>query len=130
MDRRHFLSTSLMAVTAATATTAHSAGAPALPSPAPAPTVALSEARFRSLLGSSFQFTGSDWRGNLKLTDVVARASDARTEQFTAVFQPAGTVPPAPGVYKVRHPDVGRFDLRIDGRESDLRLATFALLRG
>ena len=129
MDRRSFLSTSLFAVTAFSG---HSAeGAPAKPLRAPAPkSFVFTEARFRSLLGSRFQFVGEQWRGPLELTEVVARTNDERVEQFTTVFRTGAAVRPAPGVYEVEHPAVGRFALRIDGHhESDLRLAAFALLR-
>jgi hypothetical protein len=135
MDRRHFLSTSLMAVTAPAFAGATAARQSANPGAAPvsrstADAAAFGEARFRSLLGSRFQFTGDEWRGRLELTDVVARTSDARVEQFTAIFRTHGSARPAPGTYTVHHPEMGRFALRIDGqRESDLRLASFALLR-
>jgi hypothetical protein len=135
MERRHFLATSLIAVAALT-DTAVANGAPAAAvtpkaaSPA-LPPVAFSEARFRSLVGSAFHFAGDAWRGQLQLTEVVGRSGDARTEQFTTVFRADGRVLPAAGMYEVDHPAAGRFTLRIDGhRESDFRLATFALLRG
>jgi hypothetical protein len=132
MDRRHFLSTSLIAVTAVAgpAKDRQSSKTPAAAA-VRSSTIAFSEERFRSLLGSRFQFAGRNWRGTLHLTDVVSRPSDSRIEQFTTVFRVDASVHPAPGLYEVKHPDVGRFALRIEGRgESDLRTASFAILRG
>ena len=129
MDRRNFLSTSLFAVTALSGQSAQAASQKPLSASAPKP-VALSAARFRSLLGSQFHFSGTQWRGALELTEVVARDTDARIEQFTTIFKADGAVKPAAGVYKVNHPSIGRFALRIDGpQDSDVRLAAFALLR-
>jgi hypothetical protein len=134
MDRRRFLSTSLVALTApvfGASSTAAVPSSPPLDTPAALGAERFAEARFRSLLGSRFQFTGDAWRGGLQLTDVVARSSDARVEQFATVFKSMGPVYPAPGLYTVDHPEMGRFALRIDGpRESSQRQATFALLRG
>jgi len=127
MDRRNFLSTSLFAVTALSGQSPQAASQK--PLPAPASTAKLSEARFRSLLGSQFHFSGAQWRGRLELSEVVGRASDARTEQFTTIFKAGGGNPQA-GVYQVTHPAIGRFALRIEGRqESDVRHAAFSLLR-
>ena len=136
MDRRHFLSTSLAAVTVPALASASADGLPLKPSaavagPSTTDAVPFGEARFRGLLGSHFRFKGDDWRGSLKLTEVVSRTSDTRLEQFTTIFRAEGAALPAPGVYAVNHPDMGRFNLRIDGRhDSDVRQATFALLRG
>jgi hypothetical protein len=133
MDRRYFLTASLTVVTAPAL-----AGACALASPLTAPpatplsrSAAFSEARFRAALGSQFQFASAGWHGALHLTEVVSRARDARVEQFSAVFRSGAAALPDAGVYTVHHPDLGDFSLRIDGRrESSVRHATFALLRG
>jgi hypothetical protein len=122
MDRRHFLSTSIMAVAASAVAGPHADASRES---------AFRETRFRGLLGSRFEFTGDDWRGPLHLSEVLTRTSDARLEQFTAVFRTDAAVRPAPGIYAVNHPDLGDFSLRIDGRpDSELRLAAFAILRG
>lgn len=136
MDRRHFLSTSLIAIPAVAGMTAESPlvtpSAMAFTTPArQAKSVALTEATFRSQVGSRFDFASDGWRGSLQLTDVVARTSDAQVEQFTTVFKTTGKVAAASGLYNVNHPELGRFMLRIDGNlDSDRRVAEFALLRG
>lgn len=133
MDRRHFLSTSLSVVTAPALAGASALALPSLTGSTVrrSPAMAFSEARFRTLLGTRFRFTSDDWRGAFELTDIVSRSSDARVEQFTAVFSADATTAPQAGVYDVNHPDLGQFSLRIDGRsDSRVRQATFALLRG
>lgn len=132
MDRRQFLSTSLMTVAAFKGTVADGASlsTPAAPGARSTTELLFSEARFRALLGSRFQFTGDEWRGPLQLTDVVSRTSTGHLEQFTTVFSANTPTRPAPGIYSVVHPE-GRFMLRIDEQDSSDRLqATFAILRG
>lgn len=127
MDRRDFLTASLMAVAALKAVAPAAAAPAAVPPPPPAD---LSRARFQALIGTRFHLTADGWRGDVRLSDVHRGPEHERLEQFTTVFVPDGSSAPAPGLYEVSHPEAGRFALRIDGHAGSMRRdATFALLR-
>lgn len=129
MERRQFLA-SLMAVpVVAGAGNTRTSAAP-VAAPASQPGIRFTEERFRGLVGERFQVSAEGWRSQLTLTEVVTASADPRTEQFTTIFRAGGQPLPAAGLYEVEHPQTGRFALRLDGhRESDFRLAAFALLR-
>jgi hypothetical protein len=129
MDRRHFLTTSLMTVAAFKVSSATPALAAPAVSVAPPPYVFSGEA-FRSLVGTDFQLSAADWRGSVRLDEIVDGPETAEVDQFIAVFSSAGRPAPAEGLYDVDHPQAGRFSLRVDGHDaSGTRRATFALLR-
>jgi hypothetical protein len=126
MDRRDFLTASLMTVAAFKKV---SAERPSAAPPPPVAAAALSEARFRVLVGSRFQMSGSEWRGTMQLAEVRSGPDSRQLEQFATLFV-ADASAPAAGLYEVSHPDLGRFALRLDGAASARqRAATFALLR-
>ena len=130
MDRRDFLSTSLMAVGAG-ALKGALAAAPAAAGAAPASALyRFSQSAFRDLVGSRFRLLADDWHGQVQLAEVLDGPSVQGLDQFTTVFTcDAATAPPA-GMYDVYHPEMGRFQLLIDGRDpSGQRLAAFALLQ-
>jgi hypothetical protein len=129
MDRRDFLTASLMTVAAFKAAVPAAAAPATAPMPVPA-RVDLSQARFRALIGTHFHLTTAGWRGDVRLDEVRPGPERAGLEQFTTVFIPEGSPAPAPGLYEVSHPEAGRFALRIEGLDPDgRRAATFALLR-
>ena len=129
MDRRHFLTTSLMTVAAFKVSSASPAPSAAAAPVAPPPYV-FSAVAFRSLVGTDFQFSTRDWRGSVRLHEVVDGPDTAGLDQFSAVFSTDGRPAPAAGLYDVEHPKAGRFALCVDGHdESGTRRATFALLR-
>jgi len=132
MDRRDFLTASLMTAAVFKVTPAKAAAPSEAASPAASPLArfAASEAQFRSMIGSRFELTSSEWRGHVRLAEVREGPRAAKLEQFTVVFAPEGTPAPSAGFYEVRHPETGSFPLRIDGRDDvGNRAATFALLR-
>ena len=120
MDRRDFLSTSLMAVGALAAAPASAISAPN----------GFSCSAFRDLVGSRFRLRAADWRGQVQLAEVLEGPSVQGLDQFTTVFTCDAMQPPPAGLYDVDHPEMGRFQLLIDGRDpSGRRLAAFALLQ-
>ena len=127
MHRRDFLTASLTTVAAFKTVAAQAWPGP----PAPVETrYQFSAERLRAMVGSRFRLTAADWRGHVRLAEVVEGPTVPGLDQFTIVFRSEEHTSPQPGVYEVDHPDAGRFALRIDGRdESGARLATFALLR-
>jgi hypothetical protein len=130
MDRRDFLSASLMTVGALTSAQMAPLSAALLPPSVPAAEGGLNEASFRAMIGSRFQLTSSDWRGHVRLTEVRTGPQAARLEQFSAIFTGEDAILPASGLYEVVHPQAGRFALRLEGADGAARrTAAFARLR-
>ena len=128
MDRRDFLSASLMAVSAGALKDALAA-APTTAAPAP-PLYRFSQGAFRELVGSRFRLRAADWHGQVQLAEVLDGPSVKGLDQFTTVFTCDDALPPPAGMYDVDHPEMGRFLLRIDGgNPSGRRVAAFALLQ-
>ena len=130
MDRRDFLSASLMTMGALTSAQVAPLSAVLLPPSAPGASRGLDEAGFRAMIGSRFHIASEEWRGHVRLAEVRKGPETPRLEQFTTIFVPEHSAAPAPGLYEVSHPAAGRFTLRIDGQDpSGRRAAAFALLR-
>ena len=101
--------------------TAPAASAPAL--------FGFSQGAFRNLVGSRFRLRAADWHGQVQLAEVLGGPSVRGLDQFITVFTCDGALPPPAGLYDVDHPEMGRFQLLIDGRDpSGRRSAAFALL--
>jgi hypothetical protein len=126
LDRRDFLSTSLSAVAAFNVLP--SLSGPTETRPAPSPST-FRAARFREALGTRFRIECGGASESVRLTDVHEGPRTPGLEQFTAVFVSERGRSVAPGFYMVSHPDLGRFELRLDpgGREA-CTAAVFNLL--
>ena len=128
LDRRAFLSSSLLTVAVLGRGAAEAAPLAASMAPA-APLPVFTGSGLRELVGSRFHLSSPEWRGDLQLTEVVNGPESPSLEQFTAVFYADRQAPQA-GLYDVAHPSAGRFQLRIDGRaDSRDRRAAFALIK-
>lgn len=131
LDRRDFLSTSLSAVAAFNVLPSLSGPTDTRPAPspsAPSPSI-FRAARFREALGTRFRIERAGASESVRLTDVHEGPRSPGLEQFTTVFVSERGQSVAPGFYKVSHPDLGRFELRLDpGGRDACTAAVFNLL--
>ena len=133
MNRRDFLSTSLAAAGALSicppfsgTTAAQAAEGPFAAAVAPQ---VFSADRFRQLVGSRFTLERTGASESVTLAEVFDGPRCPGFEQFTTVFTAKGASPVAPGLYKVRHPELGLFELRLDRSEREAQCnAAFNLL--
>jgi hypothetical protein len=126
LDRRDFLSTSLSAVAAFNVLP--SLAVPTDTPPARPPSLCRA-AQFRAALGTRFRIEGDGVSESVRLTDVHEGPQSPGLEQFTTVFVSERGQSVAPGFYRVSHPDLGKFELRLDpgGRDAHTA-AVFNLL--
>jgi hypothetical protein len=126
LDRRDFLSTSLSAVAAFNVLP--SLSRPTETRPAPLPST-FRAARFREALRTRFRIECEGTSESVTLTDVHEGPRTPGLEQFTTVFESERGHSVAPGFYRVSHPDLGRFELRLDpGGRDACTAAVFNLL--
>ena len=127
MDRRDFLSNSLTAfaafnalppLLAKTAAATGHADTPLLSPPA-----VFGADRFRQLLGSRFTIEREGVLESVTLAGVREGPRSPGLEQFTTVFACDRASAVAPGLYKVHHPKLGWFELRLDDVERDAQCA-------
>jgi hypothetical protein len=72
----------------------------------------LTRQSFSERLNSKFQlFISADSAIEIELVEVEQRRSTPRQEQFSVVFRVPASVPAQQGVYRVKHDDLGEFEL-------------------
>ena len=72
----------------------------------------LTKESFSDRLNSKFQlFISDDSTVDIELIEVAQRRSTPRQEQFAVAFQVPASVPAVQGVYRVKHDDLGEFEL-------------------
>ena len=72
----------------------------------------LTRQSFSDRLNSKFQlFISDDSTVDIELIEVEQRRSTTRQEQFSVVFLVPPSVPALQGVYRVKHDDLGEFEL-------------------
>lgn len=72
----------------------------------------LTRQSFSDRLNSKFQlFISADSAVDIELVEVEQRRSTPRQEQFSVVFLVPASVPAVQGVYRVKHDDLGEFEL-------------------